>query len=250
MNLLEVHDLEARHGLLKAVRGISFSVGEGETLALVGANGAGKTTLLRTVAGAHPCTGGRVLLAQEDVTGLPAHSRVAQGMALVPEGRRLFPEMTVLENLMVAGRRGAKGPQRSWNLETVLDAFPMLKPLKDKRASELSGGQQQAASIGRAMMTNPRVLLIDELSLGLSPVAVDAVYESVTALIQGGATVVLVEQDLQRAMSVADRMLCMLEGRVVLEAKTSAVTRDEITAAYFGVRTPPAENPRAGSEVS
>jgi branched-chain amino acid transport system ATP-binding protein len=241
MTLLEVNELEARHGLLKAVRGISFAVGEGETLALVGANGAGKTTMLRTIAGAHPASEGQVLLAGEDVTRLPAHRRVAQGLALVPEGRKLFPEMTVLENLMVAGRRSRSG---AWNVETVLEAFPMLKPLKDKRASELSGGQQQAASIGRAMMTNPLVLLIDELSLGLSPVAVDAVYESVTVLITGGATVVLVEQDLQRAMSVSDRVLCVLEGRVVLEAKSGDVTREEITDAYFGVKSAEQDDPQ------
>jgi len=248
MTLLEVKELEARHGLLKAVRGISFAVGEGETLALVGANGAGKTTMLRTIAGAHPASEGQVLLAGEDVTRLPAHRRVAQGLALVPEGRKLFPEMTVLENLMVAGRRSRTG---AWNVETVLEAFPMLKPLRDKRASELSGGQQQAASIGRAMMTNPQVLLIDELSLGLSPVAVDAVYESVTALIEGGATVVLVEQDLQRAMSVSDRVLCVLEGRVVLEAKTGDVTRKQITDAYFGVASTPSNDPaRSDSETS
>jgi branched-chain amino acid transport system ATP-binding protein len=236
VTLLEVHDLEARHGLLNAVRGVSFTVGEGETIALVGANGAGKTTMLRTIAGAHPAAGGRVTLAGNDVTKLPAHRRVAQGLALVPEGRRLFPEMTVLENLLVAGRRARPGP---WTVETVLTAFPMLRPLKDKRASELSGGQQQAASIARSLMTNPRVLLIDELSLGLSPIAVDAVYESVTSLIAAGATVVLVEQDLQRAMAVAGRVLCVLEGRIVLESKTSEVTRDQITAAYFGVSSPP-----------
>lgn len=240
MTLLEVDALEARHGLLKAVRGISFSVDEGETLALVGANGAGKTTMLRTIAGAHPSSGGRVLLAGEDVTRLPAHRRVSQGLALVPEGRKLFPDMTVLENLLVAGRRSRPG---TWNVETVFEAFAMLKPLKDKRASELSGGQQQATSIGRAMMTNPQVLLIDELSLGLSPVAVDAVYESVSVLIEGGATVVLVEQDLQRAMSVSDRVLCVLEGRAVLEAKTGDVTREQITAAYFGVDSAPSSDP-------
>lgn len=237
MTRLEIQDLEARHGLLVAVRGISFAVGEGETLALVGANGAGKTTMLRTIAGAHPASGGRLLLAGEDVTRLPAHRRVTRGLALVPEGRRLFPEMTVLENLQVAGRRARAG---MWSVDSVLDAFPMLRSLTAKRASELSGGQQQATSIARAMMTNPEVLLIDELSLGLSPVAVDAVYESVTGLIEGGATVVLVEQDLQRAMSVATRVLCMLEGRVALEAATSEVTRDQITAAYFGVDSTPA----------
>ena len=232
MRLLQVRDLEARHGLLNAVRGISFGLDEGETIALVGANGAGKTTMLRTIAGAHSSAGGQVLLDGTDVTHLPAHRRVAEGLALVPEGRRLFPDMTVMENLLVAGRRARPG---DWGLERVLEAFPMLGALVNKRASELSGGQQQATAIARAVMTNPRVLLIDELSLGLSPVAVDAVYESVTAMISGGATVLLVEQDLQRAMSVATRVLCVLEGRVVLEGSTADVSRDQITSAYFGV---------------
>jgi branched-chain amino acid transport system ATP-binding protein len=235
VSLLAVSDLEARHGLLQAVRGISFAVDAGETVALVGANGAGKTTLLRTIAGAHPASAGTVSLDGVDVTHLAAHRRVAQGLALVPEGRRLFQEMTVEENLQVAGRRARPG---DWNVDRVLEAFPMLKPLRGKRASELSGGQQQAASIGRALMTNPRVLLIDEVSLGLAPIAVDAVYESVATLLAGGATVVLVEQDLKRALSVADRVLCVLEGRIVLAASTADVTREQITAAYFGIKAP------------
>ena len=238
MSLLAVSHLEARHGLLQAVRGISFAVDAGETVALVGANGAGKTTLLRTIAGAHPASAGTVSLDGVDVTRLAAHRRVAQGLALVPEGRRLFQEMTVEENLQVAGRRARPG---DWNVDRVLEAFPMLKPLRGKRASELSGGQQQAASIGRALMTNPRVLLIDEVSLGLAPIAVDAVYESVATLLAGGATVVLVEQDLKRALSVADRVLCVLEGRIVLAANTADVTREQITAAYFGMKAPPAD---------
>jgi branched-chain amino acid transport system ATP-binding protein len=170
-----------------------------------------------------------------DITGLAAHRRVAGGLALVPEGRRLFPEMTVEENLLVAGRRSRPG---EWDVERVLDAFTLLKPLRHKRASELSGGQQQAAAIGRALMTNPRLLMIDEASLGLAPIAVEAVYESVAALISGGATVVLVEQDLQRALSVADRVLCLLEGRLVLTADAAKVTREEITQAYFGLAAP------------
>ncbi len=233
MSLLTVEELQAGYGLLTAVRSISLSVGEGETLALVGANGAGKTTLLRTIAGAHPVSAGRVLLDGDDVTHLPAHKRVQRGLALVPEGRRLFPELTVKENLQVAGKRGRRG---DWTLNTVLDAFPLLGDVLHKQASQLSGGQQQAAAIGRAMMTNPRVLLIDELSLGLAPIAVDAVYQSVSSLLRGGATVVLVEQDLERAMSVSDRLMCVLEGSVVLDAPTAAVTREQITAAYFGVR--------------
>ena len=233
MSLLEVHDLQARHGLLPAVRGVSFAVDQGQTIALVGANGAGKTTLLRTIAGAHPASAGRIALDGEDITTVPAHRRVGRGIALVPEGRRLFPELTVLENLLVAGRRARPG---EWTTEKVLDAFPLLRPVANRRGSQLSGGQQQAAAIGRALMTNPGVLLIDELSLGLAPVAVDAVYESVSTLLAGGATVVLVEQDLQRALSVADRVLCLLEGRFVLEAPTSEITRAQVTAAYFGIR--------------
>lgn len=235
-SLLRVDGLVADHGLLHAVRDLSLSVEEGEVLALVGANGAGKSTLLRTLAGAHPASGGTVHFDGADITGVPAHRRVGLGLALVPEGRKLFPEMTVEENLMVAGRRARPG---QWNLATVLDAFPMLVPIRRKRAANLSGGQQQAVSIGRALMTNPRLLLIDEVSLGLSPVAVDTVYESLSALITAGATLILVEQDLRRALSVADRVVCMLEGRVVLQSPTGTVTRDQVTQAYFGLsRTP------------
>jgi branched-chain amino acid transport system ATP-binding protein len=236
MALLEVTDLQVQHGLLKAVRGVSFSVTQGEAVALVGANGAGKSTMLRSVAGAHPPSAGTVSLDGHDVTRTPAHKRVREGLALVPEGRRLFPELTVLENFKVAGHRGRKG---EWDLDRVLDAFPLLRPVIHQKGGQLSGGQQQAAAIGRALMTNPRVLLIDELSLGLAPIAVDAVYDSVNSLIDSGATAVLVEQDLKRAMSVADRVLCMLEGRLVLEAPTSEVTREQVTAAYFGVPEEP-----------
>lgn len=232
MTVLEVDRLVARHGLLTAVREVSLAVDAGEVLALVGANGAGKTTLLRAVAGAHPVESGTVSFEGADISTLPAHKRVARGVALVPEGRRLFPEMTVEENLLLAGARARPG---RWNVAAVLDAFPMLKPLLHKRASTLSGGQQQATSIGRALMTNPRLLLIDEVSLGLAPVAVDLVYESLSALIREGTTIVLVEQDLQRALSVARRVVCMLEGRVVLAADTASVSREQVTEAYFGL---------------
>ena len=231
-DLLQIDNLVARHGLLQAVREVSLSVAEGEVLALVGANGAGKSTLLRTIAGAHPAAGGTVRLDSADITRVPSHLRVARGLALVPEGRKLFPEMTVEENLLVAGRRARPG---MWTIDTVLNAFPMLKPLRRKRAANLSGGEQQATSIARALMTNPRVLLVDEVSLGLAPVAVDTVYESLQTLIRDGATLVVVEQDLQRALSVANRVVCMLEGRVVLQSVTEAVTREQVTEAYFGL---------------
>ena len=233
MSLLEVRNLTAGHGLLTAVREMSFEVRGGETVALVGANGAGKTTLLRTLAGAHRASSGTVVFDGTDITHLPAYKRVRRGIALVPEGRRLFGELTVEENLLVAGRRARSGP---WTLQRVLEAFPMLEPLRGRRAASLSGGEQQATSIGRALMTNPRLLLVDEVSLGLSPLAVDAVYASLAHLTgDDGATLVLVEQDLGRALSVADRVICVLEGRIVLEAPSDRVTRDEVTAAYFGV---------------
>jgi branched-chain amino acid transport system ATP-binding protein len=232
MTLLVVEKLAARHGLLPAVRDVSLTVDNGEVLALVGANGAGKSTLLRTIAGAHTAAAGTVTFDGTDITHQPAHKRVASGLALVPEGRRLFGELTVEENLLVAGGRSRPG---MWNLQTVLDAFPMLAPLRGQRASSLSGGQQQATAIARSLMTNPRLLLIDEVSLGLSPQAVDTVYDSLRQLIRGGATLVLVEQDLARALSVANRVICLLEGRIVLEAATASVTREQVTEAYFGL---------------
>jgi branched-chain amino acid transport system ATP-binding protein len=230
--VLSAEGLDVRHGLLHAVREVSLDVSEGETLALVGANGAGKTTLLRALAGAHAPAAGRIVFGGQDITTVPAHRRVRRGIALVPEGRRLFPDLTVEENLLVAGAAGRRGP---WTIERVLDAFPILRPLLRRRAVSLSGGEQHAAAIGRALMTNPKVLLLDEVSLGLAPAAVEGVYRSLRTLIEGGATLVLVEQDLTRAMSVATRVACMLEGRIVLEAAPQDLSRDEVVQAYFGL---------------
>lgn len=227
--LLELRNIEARHGLLPAVRGVSLEVAEGETVALVGANGAGKTTLLRTIAGAHRPSAGTVVFDGVEITRVRAHDRLRKGIALVPEGRRVFPDLSVEENLLVAAGRPGR-----WNVEMVLEAFPLLKPLRKRRAANLSGGEQQATAIGRALMSNPRLLLLDEVSLGLAPVAVAAVYESLQALIGEGATILLVEQDLKRATSVASRIVCMLEGRLVLEGG-SELTREQITDAYFGL---------------
>jgi branched-chain amino acid transport system ATP-binding protein len=231
--ILSVEELAARHGLLQAVRDVSLEVAEGETVAIVGANGAGKTTLLRSIAGAHRPSGGRIVFDGDDVTRLPAHRRVKRGIALVPEGRRLFPELTVEENLRVAA--GVRRPGR-WDVDAVLEAFPLLKPLRHKRAASLSGGEQQATAIGRALMSNPRLLLLDEVSLGLAPVVVDGVYRSLAGLIEGGATILLVEQDLSRALGVADRVVCMLEGRFVLEGTPAELTRERVMEAYFGFR--------------
>jgi branched-chain amino acid transport system ATP-binding protein len=233
MSLLAVEQLDARHGLLKAVRNVDLRVAEGEILALVGANGAGKTTLLRTVAGAHRPASGRIMFDGRDVTALRAHQRVARGIALVPEGRRLFAGLTVEENLRVAGDAGRAG---QWNIEALLEVFPMLKARLKTQASLLSGGEQQATSIGRAMMTNPRLLLLDEISLGLAPLVIDNLYRSLTALFSSGTALVIVEQDLNRVLGVATRICCMLEGRIVFERETKLATRQQITEAYFGLR--------------
>jgi branched-chain amino acid transport system ATP-binding protein len=233
VSLLEVRAIDAQYGLLKAVRGVSLTIEEGETRALVGANGAGKTTLLRSIAGAHKPAAGSVVFDGVDITKVPAYRRVSLGIALVPEGRRLFPGLSVEENLSVAGGKRRGG---NWTVDRVLEVFPMLQQRRRQRAATLSGGEQQATAIGRALMCNPRLILLDEVSLGLSPIAVAAVYDSLKTLIAGGTTVVVVEQDLRRALSVASRVTCMLHGEVVLEGAASELSRVQITAAYFGTQ--------------
>jgi branched-chain amino acid transport system ATP-binding protein len=233
VTLLEVERLEARHGQLKAVRGVSLSIAKGETVALVGANGAGKTTLLRSIAGAHQIAAGRIAFKGEDIGATSAHARAALGLALVPEGRRLFSRLTVEENLLLARAAGRTG---AWTLDAVMEAFPNLKNRRKSLASALSGGEQQATAIGRALMTNPELLLLDEVSLGLSPLIVDRLYARLEALKSSGVAMVLVEQDLKRAMAAASRAICMLEGVIVIEAPTAALSREEITEAYFGLK--------------
>ncbi len=232
MSLLEVDRLDVRHGLLQAVREVSFSIDEGEIVALVGANGAGKSTLLRAIAGAHAPASGAIVFDGAVVTALRAHKRVAQGIALVPEGRRLFAGMTVEENLQVAMRVGRRG---HWTMDAVMELFPMLRARKDALTGNLSGGERQAAAIGRALITNPRLVLLDEVSLGLAPMVIEQLYRSMRALLEGGATLVLVEQELSRALSVATRVMCMLEGRIVLDSPAAMVTRDQVVDAYFGL---------------
>ena len=232
MTLLAVESIDARYGLLQAVREVSLEVEEGETLALVGANGAGKSTLLRAIAGAHRPAGGRIVFDGSDVTRVRAYRRVRMGIALVPEGRRLFPALTVEENLLVASAAHRKGP---WDVEAVLEVFPLLRAHRTARAASLSGGEQQATAIGRALMTNPRLLLVDEVSLGLAPLVVERVYAALGELSQRGTTIVLVEQDIGRALAFASRVVCMLEGRVVLEGPARDVTREQVTDAYFGL---------------
>jgi branched-chain amino acid transport system ATP-binding protein len=232
MTHLVLENLDVRHGQLRAVKEVNISVGRSEILALVGANGAGKSTLLRAIAGAHKPAAGRVIVNGTEVTTLRSFQRVKTGVSLVPEGRKLFQDMSVEENLILGSIAGRKG---EWTVAKIFEAFPNLLKRRHAKASTLSGGEQQATAIGRALMSNPEVLLLDEISLGLSPAAVDLVYASLQ-IIKAGTTIVLVEQDLSRALSFATRIVCMLEGQFVLDRPTQNVTRDEITMAYFGNR--------------
>jgi branched-chain amino acid transport system ATP-binding protein len=233
VTLLKVERLEARYGQLKAVRGVSLTIERGETVALVGANGAGKTTLLRAIAGAHKIAGGRIAFKGEDIGGRSAHARAALGLALVPEGRRLFARLTVEENLLLARSAGRTG---AWTLDAVMEAFPNLKDRRRSFAGTLSGGEQQATAIGRALMMNPELLLLDEVSLGLSPLVVDRLYARLEALKSSGVAMLLVEQDLKRALATASRAICMLEGAIAVEGPTAALSREEVTEAYFGLK--------------
>jgi branched-chain amino acid transport system ATP-binding protein len=229
--LLEIMDLNVFYGDFQALFGVSMSVAQGCATALVGANGAGKTTLLRTIAGAQAPSSGSVRYGGSDITAAPPHRRIARGIALVPEGRKLFPSLTVEENIQV-GAAAAASPQ--WPLQRIYDTFPMIARRRKQRASTLSGGEQQAVAIARALAAGPSLLLLDEISLGLAPVVVEGLYETLSGLRSAGATLVLVEQDLRRAMDACDNLVCLLEGRVALAAAVADVTRDQVVAAYFG----------------
>ena len=230
--LLSVEGLTVRHGQLVALRDLSLNVDPGQVVAVIGANGAGKSTLLETVAGLLPAERGRVLLDGTDVTRLPAHRRLRAGIALVPEGRRLFPSLTVRENLLTGQYRKRPGP---WDLPAVFELFPWLPERANQRASALSGGEKQAVALARALLGNPRVLLLDELSLGLAPVVIAAVYRTLPRIVAQGTAVLLVEQDVSLALRSADHVHCLLEGRIQLSGAPAALTPEQIEAAYFGV---------------
>ena len=228
---LDLSGAAGRHGQLQAVKPLTLRIAAQEVVALIGANGAGKTTLMRMIAGLHPLAEGTLHLFGRDVTALPAQARVKAGIALSPEGRRLFGDMTVRENLKVAAENGRRG---DWTLATACDAFPQITPLLDRPAGGLSGGQRQAVAIARALVANPSVLLLDEVSLGLSPAAVEGVYQSLHAL-KGRMTMIVVEQDLTRALAFAGRLICMAEGVLELDGIPGELSREQITNAYFGI---------------
>jgi branched-chain amino acid transport system ATP-binding protein len=229
--LLEITGLDVFYGDFQALFGVSMSVPRGHVTALVGANGAGKTTLLRTIAGAQAAASGAVRYDGSDITAAPPYRRISRGIALVPEGRKLFPSLTVEENIQVGAVAAASG---AWPLERIYDAFPMIARRRRQRASTLSGGEQQAVAIARALAAAPALLLLDEISLGLAPVVVEELYEVLQGLRAAGTTLVIVEQDLRRAMDASDQLVCLLEGRVALAAAVAEVTRDLVVAAYFG----------------
>jgi branched-chain amino acid transport system ATP-binding protein len=230
--LLEVRSLSVYHGQLRALDDVSLDVLAGEVYAIIGANGAGKSTLLRTIAGLHRPAAGTVLLDGRDLAADPPERRVAAGIVLVPEGRRLFDSLTVEENLLVGAHRARPGP---WHVERVYELFGWMRERRRQRAGQLSGGEQQAVAIGRALLANPRVLLLDELSLGLAPVVVRRLYQLLPDLLAEGVTVLLVEQDVSQAARVAARLQCLLEGRTTLAGRPGELTPEQIEAAYFGL---------------
>lgn len=233
MSLLELDGLEVHYGDFQAIHGVSLALEQGEVLAVIGANGAGKSTLMKAVAGVMRPSAGAIRLSGTDITRVPAHQRVAAGVALTPEGRRIFKSLSVEENLLVGAHTKRKGP---WNLQKVYDTFPLVSDRRKRIGGNLSGGEQQAAAIGRALMSNPDVLLVDEVSLGLAPVVVQEIYAAIPTIVAEGTSVLLVEQDVNQAMRVADRLMCLLEGRVVLEGTPATLSREEITSAYFGIK--------------
>jgi branched-chain amino acid transport system ATP-binding protein len=232
MRLLSTAGLTAFYGDFQALFGIDLAVEAGEAVAIIGANGAGKSTLLRSICGLLPSSPGAIRYRDHAIGALSPPDILALGIALVPEGRRLFPSLTVEENLLMGTGSRRNGP---WNLERVYKLFPILRERRRMLATSLSGGQQQMVAIGRALMTNPELLLCDELSLGLAPVVIRDVYAALPGVRGEGTTLVVVEQDVNRALAIADRVYCLQEGRVTLEGRPGDLTRDEVRLAYFGV---------------
>lgn len=230
--MLRVEGVDVVYGDFQALFGIDLHVDVAETVSIIGANGAGKSTLLKAICGLATVLSGTISYKGADVAGIAAHRRVAAGIALVPEGRRIFPSLTVEENLAVGAHTGRTGP---WHRDAVLAAFPLLERLRKRNTDGLSGGERQTLAIGRALMSNPDLLLLDEVSLGLAPIVVKQVYEAIPAVKAQGTTVVVVEQDVNQALAVCDRFYCLLEGRVSLSGTPGSVAKDRITDAYFGL---------------
>jgi len=231
MTLLELEKVDVFYGDLQACFGVTLHVDEGETVAIVGANGAGKSTILRAIIGLTPARGGAQRLAGESLVGLPCDVIARKGVALVPEGRRLFGSLSVEDNLLLGAAHARKGP---WSLDRVYALFPAMREFRHQTAGELSGGQQQMVAVARALMTNPRLLLCDEISLGLAPKIVADIYACFDSISAAGVAIVVVEQDVGRARAASNRLYCLLKGKVTLASPSREATMEAIAAAYFG----------------
>ena len=232
MSLLTVRHLSASYGSFQALFDVSLEAAEGETVAVIGANGAGKTTFLRSVAGVLPVPPVAVAFAGDAVGGRPAHELAERGIVMVPEGRRIFPSLSVEENLKVGAYRGRPG---RFTLARVYDLFPVLGERRRQPGPNLSGGEQQMLAIGRALMANPRLLLVDEISLGLAPAVVKGLYRVLRTIAEEGTTTLVVDQDVSQIMSLAQRVYCFRKGTVSLAGRPAELTRERIAAAYFGI---------------
>ena len=229
--ILEVRDLKAFYGDFQALHGVSLSLAKGEVLSLIGSNGAGKSTLLKAICGLVRGDAQAIAWKGDAIGGLSPNAIVRRGIAMVPEGRRLFPSLSVEENLVLGGSMARPGP---WSLKAVYEMFPILTEKRNAPSTSLSGGQQQMVAIGRALMSNPELILLDELSLGLAPVVIKDIYASLPRITGNGMSAILVEQDVTRALAAAGQFICLQEGRVSLAGAPNAFTRDQISAAYFG----------------
>jgi branched-chain amino acid transport system ATP-binding protein len=231
-SILSTQDLKAFYGDAQALFGIDFALNQGEMVAIIGANGAGKSTFLKSLTGLVKASKDSIRLNGESIGGLPPGQIVRRGLALVPEGRRLFPSLTVEENLLMGATAGRPGP---WNLKRLFSLFPILEEKRLSPGTALSGGQQQMVALGRALMSNPDILLCDELSLGLAPIVIREIYKAMPSITAEGMTVVIVEQDVSMAQQVSQRVYCFQEGRVSLQGRSEDLTREQISQAYFGI---------------
>ncbi len=235
MAILEVKNLKVNYGVIEAIKGVSFEVEQGEIIALIGANGAGKTTIMQTVNGLHPAKEGQVLLNGENITNIPAHKIILKGMTQVPEGRRIFQELTVFDNLMLGAYTRKDKKEFKATLESVYEKFPILSERNKQIAGTLSGGEQQMLAMGRARMSKPKLLMLDEPSMGLAPLLVEQIFEIVLKLNQAGTTILLVEQNAQMALSIANRAYVLETGHVVKEGSADALMHDDaVRTAYLG----------------
>ena len=235
MAMLEVKDLQVYYGMIQALKGVSFEVNQGEVIALIGANGAGKTTTLHTLTGLLPAKQGSIIFEGKDITKVPAHKIVEMGIAHVPEGRRVFSQLSVYENLKMGAYTRKDKKEIAENLENVYKRFPRLEERKNQRAGTLSGGEQQMLAMGRALMSNPKMIVMDEPSMGLSPIFVNEIFDIIEKVSAGGTTVLLVEQNAKKALSIADRAYVLETGNIVLSGDAKVLMNDDsIKKAYLG----------------